>query len=177
MSAATTTRRKAKPQSKAKGTSQRQMEANQRNARKSTGPRTNEGKRKSSYNAVTPLDAEASRRLITLLRSRPGGGRMESVLWAASGSEAIQKALWAALARDKSRPMILATRFGFHGKKGLANAVTGSEADAERYPRVRFLSFPMAECRDVTQRGAAFDPSAPPSKSARAPRPVPPCGQ
>ena len=47
-------------------------------------------------------------------------------MWAASGSEAIQKALWAALARDRTRPMILATRFGFHGKKGLAGAVTGS---------------------------------------------------
>jgi 4-aminobutyrate aminotransferase-like enzyme len=112
-----------------------------------------------SYNAVTPLDADASRRLITLLRNRPGGGRMESVLWAASGSEAIQKALWAALARDKSRPMILATRFGFHGKKGLANAVTGSETDAERDPRVRFISFPMAECRDVSLRDAPFEPA------------------
>ncbi len=56
--------------------------------------------------------------------------------------------------------MIVATRFGFHGKKGLANAVTGSETDAERDPRVRFISFPMAECRDVTARDAPFD-SAP----------------
>ena len=53
--------------------------------------------------------------------------------------------------------MILATRFGFHGKKGLANAVTGSESDGERDPRVRFVSFPMAECRDVTGRDAPFD--------------------
>ena len=30
-----------------------------------------------SYNAVTPLEAEASRRLLDCLRSRPGGGRME----------------------------------------------------------------------------------------------------
>ncbi|HEY2783498.1 MAG TPA: aspartate aminotransferase family protein [Fimbriiglobus sp.] len=111
-----------------------------------------------SYNAVTPLDAAASRRLIALLRSRPGGSRMESVLWAASGSEAIQKALWASMARDKTRPMIVATRFGFHGKKGLANAVTGSESDAERDPRVRFISFPTAECRDVSLRDAPFDP-------------------
>jgi hypothetical protein len=61
MSAATTTRRKAKPQSKAKGTSQRQTEANQRNARKSTGPRTAEGKGRSRHNAVTHgLTAEST---------------------------------------------------------------------------------------------------------------------
>jgi 4-aminobutyrate aminotransferase/(S)-3-amino-2-methylpropionate transaminase len=81
------------------------------------------------------------------------------VLWAASGSEAIQKALWAAQARDRSRPMILATRYGFHGKKGLANAVTGSEADAERDPRVRFIPFPAQECVDVESRNASFDPA------------------
>ena len=38
--------------------------------------------------------------------------------------------------------MILATRFGFHGKKGLAGAVTGCETDHDRDPRVRFISFP-----------------------------------
>lgn len=112
-----------------------------------------------TYNAVTPLETEASRRLIACVRNRPGGGRLEQVMWAASGSEAIQKALWAAMARDRARPMILATRFGFHGKKGLSNAVTGSETDTERDPRVKFISFPMAECRDVTQRADAFDPT------------------
>lgn len=112
-----------------------------------------------TYNAVTPLEAETSRRLAKLLQNQPGGGRMEQVLWAASGSEAIQKALWAAMARDKSRPIMLATRHGFHGKKGLSNAVTGSETDAERDPRVRFISFPMAECRDVTMRNEQFDPT------------------
>src|SRR5207249_6223509 len=105
-----------------------------------------------AYSAVTPVETDATSRLLKLLRSTPGGGRMEQVMWAASGSEAIQKALWTALARDRTRPMILATRFGFHGKKGLANAVTGSEADAERDPRVRFVSFPMTECRDVANR-------------------------
>lgn len=110
-----------------------------------------------AYNAVTPVEVKASRRLLAALQKCPGGGRMEQVMWAASGSEAIQKALWAAAARDRTRPMILATRFGFHGKKGLANAVTGSETDAERDPRVRFISFPMAECRDVSLRGQPFD--------------------
>jgi 4-aminobutyrate aminotransferase-like enzyme len=111
-----------------------------------------------AYNAVTPLDVAASRRLVELC-GRPGGGRMEQVLWAASGSEAIQKALWAALARDRTRDMIVATRYGFHGKKGLAGAVTGCETDHDRDPRVRFISFPMAECIDVRRRGQPFDPT------------------
>jgi 4-aminobutyrate aminotransferase-like enzyme len=111
-----------------------------------------------AYNAVTGVEVDASRRLLDRLQKTPGGARMEQVLWAASGSEAIQKALWAAMARDRTRPMILATRFGFHGKKGLANAVTGSETDSERDPRVRFISFPMNECRDVSTRDEAFDP-------------------
>jgi 4-aminobutyrate aminotransferase-like enzyme len=112
-----------------------------------------------AYNAVTSVEVEASRRLIEVLQGRPGGRRLEQALWAASGSEAIQKALWAALARDRTRTMILATRHGFHGKKGLANAVTGCETDPERDPRVRFVSFPMAECADVSLRGRPFDPA------------------
>jgi 4-aminobutyrate aminotransferase-like enzyme len=111
-----------------------------------------------AYNAVTGVEAEASRRLAGVLQSRPGGGRLEHVMWAASGSEAIQKALWAALARDPARDIILATRHGFHGKKGLAGAVTGCETDHDRDPRVRFISFPREECADVSLRGAAFDP-------------------
>ncbi len=116
-----------------------------------------EGLPMTTYNAVTAVDVEASRRLAELLQGRPGGKRLEQVMWAASGSEAVQKALWAALARDRTRPMILATRHGFHGKKGLAGAVTGSEADRERDPRVRFISFPTTECDDVRRRGEAFD--------------------
>jgi 4-aminobutyrate aminotransferase-like enzyme len=112
-----------------------------------------------TYNAVTHVEVEASRRLVELMHGQPGGKRMEQVLWAASGSEAIQKALWCSLARDPSRDMILATRFGFHGKKGLAHAVTGSESDHDRDPRVRFISFPMDECRDVSMRGRPFDSS------------------
>ena len=112
-----------------------------------------------TYNAVTPLEGEAGRRLIASLQARPGGARLHQVMWAASGSEAIQKALWTAMARDKTQPMILATRYGFHGKKGLSNAVTGSEADAERDPRVKFISFPREECRDVAMRNDPFDPA------------------
>lgn len=112
-----------------------------------------------AYNAVTPLEIEASRRLVEVLQGRPGGQRLQQVMWAASGSEAIQKALWAALARDKTCDVILATRFGFHGKKGLAGAVTGCEQDHDRDPRVRFISFPMTECLDVTMRGRSFDPA------------------
>jgi 4-aminobutyrate aminotransferase-like enzyme len=110
-----------------------------------------------AYNAITPIEAQASKRLADLLLSRPGGKRLQQVMWAASGSEAIQKALWAALARDRTRDMMIATRFGFHGKKGLAGAVTGSETDRERDPRVRFISFPMKECADVTLRDRPFD--------------------
>src|SRR5262249_5756000 len=51
-----------------------------------------------AYNAVTAVEVDASRRLVELLQNRPGGRRLEQVFWAASGSEAIQKALWAALA-------------------------------------------------------------------------------
>src|SRR5712691_5259452 len=112
-----------------------------------------------AYNAVTGVETEASRRLVALLQDGPGGGRLEQVMWAASGSEAIQKALWAALARDGTREMIVATRYGFHGKKGLAGAVTGCETDHDRDPRVRFLSFPMTECADVRLRGQPFDPT------------------
>jgi len=112
-----------------------------------------------AYNGVTELETAASKRLAELLQSRPGGKRLNQVMWAASGSEAIQKALWACLARDKARDMIVATRFGFHGKKGLAGAVTGSETDKDRDPRVRFIGFPMNECADVSFRNRAFDPA------------------
>jgi 4-aminobutyrate aminotransferase-like enzyme len=112
-----------------------------------------------AYNAVTFPELEATRRLVDFMKRRPGGQRMEQVLWAASGSEAIQKALWAALKRDPTRDIIIATRHGFHGKKGLAGAVTGTEFDHDRDPRVRFINFPMQECLDVSMRDAPFDPS------------------
>ena len=92
-----------------------------------------------AYNAITPVEADAVERLIKNVQSRPGGRRLDTVMWAASGSEAIQKALWACLHRDETRDVVLATRYGFHGKKGLAGAVTGSETDHDRDPRVRFI--------------------------------------
>jgi 4-aminobutyrate aminotransferase-like enzyme len=91
------------------------------------------------------------------MQKQPGGARCEQVLWAASGSEAIQKALWAALDRKPGADILLSTRHGFHGKKGLAGAVTGSEADAERDPRVKFLSFPREECINVARRKQPID--------------------
>src|SRR5690349_23556006 len=45
-----------------------------------------------AYNAVTTVETEASKRLVTALRRSAGGGRLHQVMWAASGSEAIQKA-------------------------------------------------------------------------------------
>jgi 4-aminobutyrate aminotransferase-like enzyme len=110
-----------------------------------------------AYNAATPIEIEASERLVATLQAEPGGARCEQVLWAASGSEAIQKALWAALDRRAGEDMILATRHGFHGKKGLAGAVTGSEDDPHRDPRVRFISFPMEECRNIHMRRERLD--------------------
>ncbi len=110
-----------------------------------------------AYNAITPVEVVANRLLLELMNGRPGGSRMDQVMWAASGSEAVQKALWACLARDSSRDIILATRFGFHGKKGLSLAITGSEQDKERDPRVKFISFPMIERMDLSQRNDPFD--------------------
>jgi len=115
-----------------------------------------------AYNAVTEIETVCTERLVALLQSQPGGARCEQVLWAASGSEAIQKALWAALARrsavgDAGDDIILATRYGFHGKKGLAGAVTGCETDRERDPRVKFISFPREECLNVARRREPLD--------------------
>ncbi len=110
-----------------------------------------------SYNAVVPLEVQASERLLENMRSQPGGARMEQVLWSATGSEAVQKSIWASLDRRAGANVILATRYGFHGKKGLAGAVTGSERDAERDPRVRFISFPTTECVNLEARKTPLD--------------------
>lgn len=110
-----------------------------------------------AYNAVTEVEVQANERLLANMRGEPGGARMEQVLWAASGSEAVQKALWACLSRDPRKDIILATRYGFHGKKGLAGAVTGCEHDKERDPRVKFIPFPREECADVELRRQPID--------------------
>ena len=110
-----------------------------------------------AYNALTEVEAAATEKLVDLLQRQPGGGRLEQVLWAASGSEAIQKALWAALDRRPQENVILSTRHGFHGKKGLAGAVTGHEGDPERDPRVKFISFPKEECLDFRRREQPLD--------------------
>jgi 4-aminobutyrate aminotransferase-like enzyme len=110
-----------------------------------------------AYNAITPIEAQATERLLNSLHTFPGGSRLQSVMWAASGSEAVQKALWACLHRNESRDIMLATRHGFHGKKGLAGAVTGCEDDHDRDPRVRFISFPMHEVDDMDRYGEDID--------------------
>ena len=110
-----------------------------------------------AYNGITEVEALAVERLLANLKRSPGSERLNTIVWAASGSEAIQKALWASLGWDRTRDMIIATRFGFHGKKGLANAVTGSEKDSERDPRVKFISFPMEEIIDAGYASSAVD--------------------
>ena len=79
------------------------------------------------------------------MQNQRGGKNCEQVLWAASGSEAIQKALWAAL--DRPQPdnsprgsipggqIILSTRHGFHGKKGLAGAACDLHVTREELAR------------------------------------------
>lgn len=111
-----------------------------------------------AYNAVTELEATASERLLRSLNASPGGSRLDCVMWSASGSEAVQKALWACMQRDPHRSHVLATRYGFHGKKGLSGAVTGSESDPERDPRVHFISFPREECSDMDAPEKVFKP-------------------
>jgi len=110
-----------------------------------------------AYNGMTEVEAEATRRLLKSIQSSPGGEQLDTVMWAASGSEGVIKALWACLHRDHSRNMILATRNGFHGKKGLAGAVTGSESDPERDPRVKFINFPRDEYDDCSVYGTGID--------------------
>lgn len=93
---------------------------------------------RNSYNMVTAVQAEASRRLVASM----GSDRLNKVLWAASGSEGVQKALWCALHRYPDRPVMAATRAGFHGKKGLAADVSGVHS---ANPNVRWVPFPGRE--------------------------------
>lgn len=113
-----------------------------------------------AYNAISQVETQAVERLIRSVQTTPLGRRLDAVMWSASGSEAVIKALWACLARDPARDIIIATRFGFHGKKGLAGAVTGSERDPHRDPRVRFISFPMREVEDTATSPGVIDLAA-----------------
>ena len=57
-----------------------------------------------AYNAITPVEVEANKRLVALLRGSPGGGRLEQVLWAASGSEETVMDFAQLLSIDQSTP-------------------------------------------------------------------------
>ncbi len=96
---------------------------------------------RNAYNMITPVQVEASRRLLKSMKSNPNAQKM---LWAASGSEGIQKAMWTALRKRPDSPIMVATRFGFHGKKGLAGDVTG---ESSPNPNVRFISFPIEDAQ------------------------------
>jgi len=113
-----------------------------------------------AYNAISALEVEANHRLLTSLHRTALGARLQEVMWSASGSEGIQKALWACLQFQPKRDVILATRYGFHGKKGLAEAVTGDEHSPNRDPRVRFIDFPREACRDLDHGNEPYDPAS-----------------
>ena len=93
---------------------------------------------RNAYNMVAEIEVQAAERIIKSM----GYPRAQKLLWAASGSEGIQKAMWCARHRYPGRPVMVATRGGFHGKKGLAGDVTG-ETSANR--NVKFISFPLHE--------------------------------
>ena len=96
---------------------------------------------RNAYNMFTPLEIRAAERLIESLNSP----KLQRVIWAASGSEGVIKAIWCAQHRYPDRPIMLATRGGFHGKKGLAGDVTG---ESSPNPNVRFISYPMCDYCD-----------------------------
>jgi 4-aminobutyrate aminotransferase-like enzyme len=95
---------------------------------------------RTAYNLLTGLQVEAEERLVASL----GYPKAQKMFWAASGSEGIQKAMWSAQHRYPDRPIIVASRGGFHGKKGLAADVTG---ESSPNPNVRWISFPMDDGR------------------------------
>jgi 4-aminobutyrate aminotransferase-like enzyme len=99
-----------------------------------------DGLPRNAYNMVAEIEVTAAERLVKSMAAT--NSKAQKLFWAASGSEGIQKAMWAAQHKYPERPILLATRYGFHGKKGLAGDVTGSES---LNPNVRFISFPMKE--------------------------------
>ncbi len=109
-----------------------------------------DGMPRNAYNMIAPVEVEASERLIESMRNP----KAQKILWAASGSEGIQKAMWAALHRYPGRPIMVATRGGFHGKKGLAGDVTG---ESSTNPNVRWISFPMYDANPPAFYQAELD--------------------
>ncbi len=105
---------------------------------------------RNAYNLITEIQTEAAERLVKSMK-RPFA---EKTLWAASGSEGIQKAMWCALKRDPEKHIILATRRGFHGKKGLANDVTG---EVSANPNVRWVPFPCEDEQPESFYAEALD--------------------
>lgn len=97
-----------------------------------------DGLPRNAYNMLTSQEAEAARRLVESI----GLSGLDRVIWADSGSAAIIKAIWAVQHLSPERPIMLATRYGFHGKKGLAGDVTG---ETTTNPNVRFISFPTCD--------------------------------
>lgn len=97
------------------------------------------GMPRNAYGLSTELEVQA---MDALLRSMKGNPNAEKVLWAATGADGIHKAMMAALRFQPDRHIIVATRGGFHGKKGLAGDVSGNASDN---PNVRWLSFPQAD--------------------------------
>jgi 4-aminobutyrate aminotransferase-like enzyme len=93
---------------------------------------------RSSYNTFTEQEVYAAKRLIEKLDCP----RLQKLLWADSGSAAIIKAMWASQHYQPDKHIIVATRYGFHGKKGLAGDTTG---DKSANPNVRFISFPICD--------------------------------
>lgn len=105
---------------------------------------------RNAYNMIVEIEVLAAERLLNTM-AMP---KAQKLLWAASGSEGIQKAMWAALHKQPNRPIMVATRGGFHGKKGLAADVTG---ETSANPNVRFISFPMKEDRPQSFYEAELD--------------------
>lgn len=100
------------------------------------------GMPRSAYNTLTEVEVLAAKRLIETLDCP----RLQKILWADSGSAGIIKAMWAAQHCQPDKHIILATKYGFHGKKGLAGDVTGEETENAN---VKFISFPMCDYCDL----------------------------
>jgi 4-aminobutyrate aminotransferase-like enzyme len=102
-----------------------------------------DGVPRNCYNALSPLEPQAAERLVASLDAP----QFEKVMWADSGSAGIIKAIWAAQHARPDKHIIVATRAGFHGKKGLAGDITG---EASGNPNVRWMSFPTTEVDDIS---------------------------